>query len=182
MTHPIRSWIDSANAPDTDFPLGNLPYGVFSTPGGAPRCGTAIGDLILDLHGLEENGTLDFAGTLRTGSWNGFMALAMAGLWLALNRSDRDGRLSEVLTLWPDRVTLVRRDPRGDERRWDANPYWVSVHLHPGDKPVESYLTLKGGGREVEFGAFLSPEERVTLHGEITRALARARVAQPFSG
>ena len=111
-----------------------------------------------------------------------FMALAMAGLWLALNRSDRDGRLSEVLTLWPDRVTLVRRDPRGDERRWDANPYWVSVHLHPGDKPVESYLTLKGGGREVEFGAFLSPEERVTLHGEITRALARARVAQPFSG
>lgn len=40
MTRPatglIRSWVESANAPGCDFPLNNLPYGVFSTTGGAP--------------------------------------------------------------------------------------------------------------------------------------------------
>src|SRR4051794_26886938 len=42
-----RSWVD---VPDgSDFPLQNLPYGVFSRRGEAPRCGAAIGDFVLDL-------------------------------------------------------------------------------------------------------------------------------------
>ncbi|MEM9032788.1 MAG: DUF2244 domain-containing protein, partial [Pseudomonadota bacterium] len=85
----------------------------------------------------------------------------------ALNRSDRDARLTEVLTFLPERVVLVRTEPKGCEKRWGANPYWVSVHLHPGHKPVEKYLTLKGGGREVELGAFLSPEEREELYRDL---------------
>ena len=32
-----------------DFPLNNLPYGVFSTDTLEPRCGVAIGDMVLDL-------------------------------------------------------------------------------------------------------------------------------------
>jgi fumarylacetoacetase len=44
-----RSWIDSANAPDTDFPVQNLPFGVFSAPGRDARVGVAIGDQIFDL-------------------------------------------------------------------------------------------------------------------------------------
>lgn len=44
-----RSWVASANAPGADFPIQNLPLGVFSTEGTAPRCGVAIGDRILDL-------------------------------------------------------------------------------------------------------------------------------------
>ena len=50
-THdPARtSWVASANAPGTDFPIQNLPLGVFSTQGTEPRCGVAIGDAILDL-------------------------------------------------------------------------------------------------------------------------------------
>ncbi|WP_428649365.1 fumarylacetoacetase [Roseibium sp.] len=75
MTGLLRSWVDSANEPEGAFPLNNLPYGVFSVAGGTPRCGTAIGDRILDLQALEETGTLDFGGTLLTGSWNAFMAL-----------------------------------------------------------------------------------------------------------
>lgn len=78
MTGLIRSWVESANAPEGDFPLNNLPCGVFSAKEGAKRCCTAIGDMILDLHGLEEAGLLSFAGTLRTGSWNAFMALGRA--------------------------------------------------------------------------------------------------------
>jgi fumarylacetoacetase len=43
-----RSWVASANG-HGDFPIQNLPFGVFSPPGGSPRGGVAIGDHILDL-------------------------------------------------------------------------------------------------------------------------------------
>jgi fumarylacetoacetase len=48
---PIKSWVESANDPATDFPLQNLPFGVFRAKGSkeAPRGGVAIGDQILDL-------------------------------------------------------------------------------------------------------------------------------------
>jgi fumarylacetoacetase len=44
----LTSWIASANSPDTDFPLANLPYGVFAHAH-STRIGVAIGDQILDL-------------------------------------------------------------------------------------------------------------------------------------
>ena len=46
-----RSWVESANEADTDFPLTNLPFGVFSRRGRdtRPRVGVAIGDSILDV-------------------------------------------------------------------------------------------------------------------------------------
>ncbi|WP_192898674.1 fumarylacetoacetase [Crenalkalicoccus roseus] len=43
-----RSWVASANG-HPDFPIQNLPLGVFSPPGGTPRGGVAIGDMILEL-------------------------------------------------------------------------------------------------------------------------------------
>jgi fumarylacetoacetase len=45
----LASWVESAQAPDTDFPIQNLPLGCFRTPGRAARPGIAIGDAILDL-------------------------------------------------------------------------------------------------------------------------------------
>ncbi|WP_283646813.1 fumarylacetoacetase [Marinovum algicola] len=56
----MRSWVDSANAPDCPFPLNNLPYGVFSTGEEEPRCGVAIGDKILDCRAAESVGLLNF--------------------------------------------------------------------------------------------------------------------------
>ena len=49
-THdPTRlSWVASANG-HTEFPIQNLPFGVFSTHGDKPRGGVAIGDAILDI-------------------------------------------------------------------------------------------------------------------------------------
>ncbi|MGE3935927.1 MAG: fumarylacetoacetase [Rhodospirillaceae bacterium] len=44
-----RSWVESANRPDADFPIQNLPLGVFRQSGGGARGGIAIGDMILDL-------------------------------------------------------------------------------------------------------------------------------------
>lgn len=43
-----RSWVESANEPDCDFPIQNLPLGVFNA-GGEMRAGVAIGDRIVDL-------------------------------------------------------------------------------------------------------------------------------------
>jgi fumarylacetoacetase len=46
-----KSWVASANAPDCDFPVQNLPYGVFRPrgDGAEPMVGVAIGDQILDV-------------------------------------------------------------------------------------------------------------------------------------
>ncbi|CAD5108444.1 fumarylacetoacetase [Zestomonas carbonaria] len=50
-----RSWIASANG-HPDFPLQNLPLGVFSPPGASPRGGVAIGDAIFDLKAASDAG------------------------------------------------------------------------------------------------------------------------------
>jgi fumarylacetoacetase len=54
MPSPLRSFIDVA--PDSHFPIQNLPYGIFRPNDGAPRAGVAIGEYVLDLALLEENG------------------------------------------------------------------------------------------------------------------------------
>ena len=81
----LPSWIDSANAPDHPFPLNNLPYGVFSVGDDDPRCGVAIGDMILDCRAAEAAGVLAFdAGPLfDVPFWNEVME-AGPGLWVAL--------------------------------------------------------------------------------------------------
>ena len=50
----LKSWVESAGRSDCDFPIQNLPYGVFHTAGTGPRVGVAIGDQILDLAVLAE--------------------------------------------------------------------------------------------------------------------------------
>jgi uncharacterized membrane protein len=99
-----------------------------------------------------------------------FLLAPLLALYAALRRSYSDGRLTEELRLWPDLITVERREPRGPVRRWHANPFWVRLRLLPEGR-VEQYLTLTGNGREIELGAFLSPDERVRLHGELAAAL-----------
>jgi fumarylacetoacetase len=51
-THDVnrKSFVESANAPDCDFPIQNLPFGGFRPgPGQQPRVGVAIGDQIVDV-------------------------------------------------------------------------------------------------------------------------------------
>ncbi|MBP6862751.1 MAG: fumarylacetoacetase [Neisseriaceae bacterium] len=50
-------------APNSDFPIQNLPYGVFSRTDEAPRAGVAIGDQVLDLAVLEAHGLLSTGST-----------------------------------------------------------------------------------------------------------------------
>ena len=105
-----------------------------------------------------------------------FMGAALWGIWYALTRHSADqARLREELTLSRNRLHLTRHQPRGQTLTWEANPYWVRLTLRDKGGPVENYLTLSGSGREVELGAFLSPEERAQLHDDLSRALARLR-------
>jgi fumarylacetoacetase len=72
----LKSWIESANQPGGDFPIQNLPYGIFQTAGSAPRAGVAIGDRILDLSVLAEAGLLQCAaGVFAQPRLNDFIAL-----------------------------------------------------------------------------------------------------------
>ena len=57
----MKSWVESANSAATDFPLNNLPCGVFSIGDEDARCGVAIGDFILDVTSLEAEGLLTLA-------------------------------------------------------------------------------------------------------------------------
>jgi len=80
-----KSWVASANSADHPFPLNNLPYGVFSTAGTDPRCGVAIGDMILDLQAAEAAGLVDLGDEpmFEMPFWNEIMEEGPA-LWTAL--------------------------------------------------------------------------------------------------
>jgi fumarylacetoacetase len=54
-----RSWLASANVPGADFPLQNLPLGVFRSGTEAPRIGVAIGASVFDLRAALEAGVLE---------------------------------------------------------------------------------------------------------------------------
>ena len=90
-----RSWVASANG-HADFPLQNLPLGVFSTPGSAARSGVAIGEHILDLDAALDAGLFDGAArtaveATRGGQLNAFFELGR-GARVALRE-----RLQELL-------------------------------------------------------------------------------------
>jgi uncharacterized membrane protein len=100
-----------------------------------------------------------------------FVLIAIWAIWFALRKNGRDRDIVEDLCLGRDRITLSRHGPKGRRQDWEANPYWLRVTLHETGGPVPNYLTLKGEGREVELGAFLSEEERLALRDELVARL-----------
>ncbi len=91
----LTSWVDVPEG--SDFPIQNLPYGVFSRPGeSAPRVGVAIGDMVLDLAAAHDAAL--FAGTcvremnaFAHGSLNVFMEMGRQA-W-----TETRARISEML-------------------------------------------------------------------------------------
>lgn len=101
-----------------------------------------------------------------------FFLATLAAVWKAITVNQDHRTMSEALTLVDDHVHLAHRPNKGPVLEWEANPYWVSVHMRT-DGPVENYLTLRGNGREVEIGSFLTPEERADLYDDLGRVLTR---------
>lgn len=104
----LKSWVESANRPETDFPIQNLPFAAFRRAGSteAFRGGVAIGDQILDLGALHElrlvsGSAADPLAACTKPALNDFMALG-ADAWSALR-----GVLSRLLRhAAPEAATL----------------------------------------------------------------------------
>lgn len=102
----LRSWVASANVNGTDFPLQNLPFGVFRRAGSneAFRGGVAIGEMILDLGAAQASGAFSglaaqAASACGASSLNAFMAMgaeAWSALRLALSRGLREGSATQA--------------------------------------------------------------------------------------
>ncbi|NOX61252.1 MAG: fumarylacetoacetase [Chloroflexi bacterium] len=119
---PQKSFIPVA--PDSHFPIQNLPYGVFSAADRGPRCGVAIGDYVLDLAVLEESGLLD-GDYFNRPALNAFMA-AGRDEWSRVR-----ARLKELL----DENTPTLRDNAALRERAFVPLDQVTMHLpaHIGD-------------------------------------------------
>jgi fumarylacetoacetase len=57
-----RSWVESANDPDTDFPIQNLPFCTFQAKARDPAVGVGLGDRIIDIAALLRAGQLSGPG------------------------------------------------------------------------------------------------------------------------
>ncbi|MFF4651649.1 fumarylacetoacetase [Streptomyces sp. NPDC001380] len=104
MTAP-HSWVPVPEG--SPFPVQNLPYGVFTPPGGTPRVGVAIGGHVLDASAVWAGTPL--GADLATGSLNRFLRRG-PGEWAYVRR-----RITELLT--------------GEEQR-----RFAEAHLHPLDR------------------------------------------------
>lgn len=84
MSVRMRSWVESANNVGSDFPLANLPMGVFDTgDNSSVRIGVPIGDMILDVRAALDGGLLtevteEDAAALKSETLNDFAALGKA--------------------------------------------------------------------------------------------------------
>ncbi len=143
-----RSWVESANAPDGDFPIQNLPLGVFR-PGGSqdrPRIGVAIGEFALDLAAVASH--LDgavggAADILRAPSLAPLMARTPAE-WSAL------------------RQTIARMLETGSAARGACEPHLVSLDR------VEMLMPVRPGG----FIDFFASIQHATNAGRLFRPAA----------
>lgn len=163
-------WIKAAPTPDSPPPVARLhlwPYRSLPRRGFVWFIGATAALLAMPL--LAVIGSPVLWGLLP------FLVLAIAGIWWALSRSYRDGGILEDLTIFADQITLTRQTPYRPAQRWEANPYWVTAHIHATGGPVPQYLTLRGNNREVELGAFLTESERLALLPELQTVLSSLR-------
>ena len=142
-THDLdaMSWVASAADPGTDFPIQNLPFGVFTRHGSseAPRVGVAIGDLILDVAGCAAEGlitgaALDAARACAAPSLNALMARGRAD-WTALRHAmfglldadapDADRLQDHVAPLLVPQADAVMRLPAAIG---DYTDFYASIH------------------------------------------------------
>ncbi|MFL6717260.1 MAG: fumarylacetoacetase, partial [Burkholderiaceae bacterium] len=133
----LRSWVASANAPESDFPIQNLPFAVFRRRGSAEvfRGGVAIGDQILDLAAAAGAGVIggEAAVALQAGAedkLNALMALG-AGKWsalrLALSRALREGA-AEQASLEACLVPQAQAEYDVPARIGDYTDFYTSVY------------------------------------------------------
>ena len=140
-THDLvaRSWLDSANAAGSDFPIQNLPFGVFRPrqSGEAFRGGVAIGNQVIDLAAVSASGTLEglAADAARAASQPALNALLAMGpaAWSALRHGLFDALRAGATGPRVDalRASLVPQDAvehTVPTRIGDYTDFYTSIH------------------------------------------------------
>lgn len=108
-----RSWVASANDGATDFPIQNLPFGVFQRLGGVPQGGVAIGDQIVDLRVAIALGLFEGEALVAAGAAAGSDLLPL--LTLGTGAASRlRARLSAILAADSDICPEALLVPQGD--------------------------------------------------------------------
>ncbi|HEY6453043.1 MAG TPA: fumarylacetoacetase [Steroidobacteraceae bacterium] len=133
----LRSWVQSANAPGQDFPVQNLPFGVFRRAGSGEsfRGGAAIGECIVDLAAAAQAGVLDASAreaaqlAARPGL-NDLMAAgpaACSALRLGLSRALRAGSRQRA-ALEPTLVPRAQAEHALPACIGDYTDFYSSIH------------------------------------------------------
>lgn len=151
------SWVLSANAPDSDFPIQNLPFGVFHRRGSThARVGVAIGDMVLDIVDAAERAPAEFVGNAEaidacdSASLNALMALGRrplavlrATLANALDASNRVAAAELHGALVPMRdVEMLLPAQIGDYTDFYASVYHatnIGTMLRPDNPLLPNY-------------------------------------------
>src|SRR5579885_3347202 len=144
------SWVPVA--PDSDFPLANLPYGVFLRAGEEPRLGAAIGDAIFDLSLAAQEGLFEGvadARLLQAETLNPLLG-AGRGVWTSLR-----ARLTDLLRADSTAIAPSARDGFLVER--DA--VRMLKPFEPGDY-VDFYSSLE---HATNLGKILRPGSEALL-------------------
>jgi fumarylacetoacetase len=133
----MKSWVASANAPATDFPLQNLPFAAFRPAGSGEsfRGGVAIGDAVLDLGALHARGVLEggAAQALALCTQQTLNALMAAGpeartaLRAALSAALRSGSALEE-RLRPLLIPQAAAEYRVAAQIGDFTDFYASIH------------------------------------------------------
>ena len=181
-----RSWVESANQGESEFPIQNLPFGVFAPlQGGAARIGVAIGDQVIDLDGCRERGLFsgeaaECAQVFGDDSLNRLMASGRR-CWTAIRlqlfhalRHDATPGMRERLRLLP----ISDVEMRLPARVGDYTDFYASIHhatnvgsmLRPDNPLLPNYkwLPVAYHGRASSLVASGTPVRRP--RGQISEA------------
>ena len=130
----LRSWVTSAQRQGNDFPIQNLPFGVFRRKGSAEafRCGVAIGDEIVDLSALARTGLIqgELAAAVTQDKLNALMGMgapAWSALRLTLSRALRTGAAEEA-AVRPCLIAQAEAEYDTPARIGDYTDFYTSVH------------------------------------------------------
>jgi fumarylacetoacetase len=133
----LKSWVESANVPGADFPIQNLPFGVFRRKGSneAFRGGVAIGDQVLDLAAGHKAGAFSgeaaaAAANCAGPTLNAFMGMgpgAWSALRLAVSRALRAGA-SQAERLRTCVLPLSQVEHAVPAHIGDYTDFYASVH------------------------------------------------------
>lgn len=140
-THDVnaRSWLESANAEGTDFPIQNLPFGVFRRKGSteAFRGGVAIGDQVIDLAAIARGNAVSgpaaqAAHACAGDALNDFLAMGPAA-WRALRHAlfdllKADASGPGVNALRASLVPQAEVEHRVPTRIGDYTDFYTSIH------------------------------------------------------